>query len=66
MTSLAGLFGIAVALNGTLFRPVPAIMRLALVVGGLAMMFPDPASDVVGLVLVLGVVLLQYSKSKRA
>ncbi len=66
VTSLAGLFGIAVALNGTLFRPVPAIMRLALVVGGLAMMFPDPASDVVGLVLVLGVVLLQYSKSKRA
>lgn len=66
VSSLIGLFGVAAALNGTLFRRINPLFRLLLVAGGLSMMIPGFVSDIAGLVLVIGVVILQKMGAKNA
>ena len=56
----------AAALNGTLFRRINPLFRLLLVAGGLSMMIPGFVSDIAGLVLVIGVVILQKMGAKNA
>ena len=65
ITALLGLFGIAAALNGYLYRKIPVILRVALVAGGLGMMIPGLASDLIGLAIVAAVVVFQYFSSKK-
>ena len=57
VTSVLGMFGVAAALNGHLFRPVVWPLRLLLCAGGLLMMVPGAATDLVG-VAVLGAIFL--------
>ena len=65
ISSLVGLFGVAAALNGFLYRPINPLFRLALVAGGLSMMIPGTLTDVIGLAVVVAVVLLQRAAAKR-
>ena len=65
ITALLGIFGIAAALNGFLYRSVNPLLRIALVAGGLLMLVPGTLSDVAGLVLVGAVVLYQRFTAKR-
>ena len=65
ISSLVGLFGVAAALNGFLYRPINPLFRLALVAGGLGMMIPGTLTDVIGLAVVVAVVLLQRAAAKR-
>ena len=66
ITSLAGLFGVAAALNGTLFRKMHPVLRLALAAGGLCMMSPGTLTDFVGLAVVAGVCGFEYFSAKKA
>ena len=65
VTALLGLFGIAAALNGHLYRKIPMVLRLALVAGGLGMMIPGLISDLIGLAVVAAVVVFQYISGKK-
>ncbi len=65
VTALLGLFGIAAALNGHLFRKIPMVLRFALVAGGLGMMIPGLTSDLIGLAVVAAVVVFQYISGKK-
>ncbi len=65
ISALLGIFGIAAALNGHLYRRIHPLLRLVLVVGGLGMMIPGTLSDLVGLALVLIVIAIQYFTNKR-
>ena len=65
VTSLIGLFGIASALNGFLYRPINPLFRVLLIAGGLGMMIPGNVSDLVGFVIVGGVVVLQRMGAKN-
>ncbi|MCI8809521.1 MAG: TRAP transporter permease [Oscillibacter sp.] len=65
ISALLGIFGVAAALNGFLYRPIPLLLRVALAAGGLAMMVPGSLTDVVGLAVVLGVVIYQRVISRR-
>ena len=65
VTALLGLFGIAAALNGHLYRKIPMVLRLALVAGGLGMMIPGLTSDLIGLAVVAAVVVFQYISGKK-
>ena len=65
LSSLLGLFGVATALNGFLYRPVNPLLRLLLAAGGLGMMVPGLASDIIGLAIVVGTILFQRSGAKR-
>ena len=65
ISALLGIFGVAAALNGFLFRPIPKWMRLALVVAGLAMMVPGSATDVVGLAALAAMVFYQKAMARK-
>ena len=66
VTAVMGLFGVAAALNGYLYRHIHWTLRLVLVAGGLCMMIPGTLTDVVGLVLVGAIVAYQYLSNKRS
>ena len=59
ITSLLGMFGVAAALNGFLFRPISWPLRLLICAGGLLMIIPGTLTDVAGVVLVAAVVACQ-------
>ena len=65
LSALLGLFGVAAALNGHLFRKVPVVLRLALMAGGLCMMVPETLTDIVGFAAVAAVVIYQYVSNKK-
>ena len=65
VTALLGLFCIAAALNGHLFKKINPVLRIALVVGGLCAMIPGIASDVVGIVIAVAVMTFQYLTAKK-
>ena len=65
ISALLGIFGVAAALNGFLYRAISPLMRLILVVGGLGMLIPGTVTDVTGFVLVVGVMLYQRATAKR-
>ncbi len=66
VSALVGLFGIAAALNGHLYRPINPLLRILLAVGGLGMMIPGTLSDVAGLLLVVLIVLYQRYSALKA
>ncbi len=65
ISSLIGLFGVASALNGFLYCKINPLFRILLVAGGLGMMIPGTLTDVIGLAVVAGVVILQRASAKR-
>ena len=66
VSALVGLFGIAAALNGHLYRPINPLLRILLAAGGLGMMIPGTLSDVAGLLLVVLIVLYQRYSALKA
>ena len=65
ISSLVGLFGVAAALNGHLYRNINPLFRVILAAGGLCMMVPGTLSDVIGLAVVVGIVLYQRAMAKK-
>lgn len=66
VTSLLGIYGVAAALNGYLFRPINPLFRVAMAIGGLCMMIPGTLTDVIGLVVVGGIYVYQKMSAKNA
>ena len=66
ITALLGLFGVATALNGFLYRPVNPLFRVLIAAGGLCMMIPGNLTDIIGLVVVVGIVVIQRMGSGKA
>ena len=66
ISSFLGIFGVATALNGFLYRPINPLFRVILAVGGVGMMVPGTITDIVGLILVGGVYFLQRAGAKKA
>ena len=65
VTSLLGLYGVAVALNGHLYTKINMLFRFVIAGGGLCMMIPGAATDVIGLVAVAVVIMFQRMTAKR-
>ena len=65
VTSLVGIFGVAAALNGFLFRRMKPLPRIVIAAGGLLMMDPAPLTDLVGVVLLAAVALWQYIGARK-
>ena len=66
LTSLIGIFGVAAALNGYLFRHMNIPVRILFAVGGLLMLDPKVATDLIGIVIFGAAFLWQYFSSRRA
>ena len=65
ISALLGIFGVAAALNGYVFRKLPVLFRILLALGGLGMMIPGTVTDVIGLVLMVGICIFEYAAAKR-
>jgi TRAP transporter 4TM/12TM fusion protein len=65
LTSVAGLFGIASALNGYLYRSINPLFRVLLIAGGLCMMIPGNVTDLIGVVVVVAIILIQRAAAKK-
>ena len=66
ITSFVGMFGVAGALNGFLFRQMNPLVRVLFAGGGLLLMVPGTLTDVVGLVIFALAFAWQYLGSKRS
>ncbi len=66
ITSLLGIFGVAAAMNGYLYRKLNWAARIAICVAGLMMMDPGFVTDVIGIALMAVIVLIQYLGAKKA
>lgn len=66
LTALLGIFGVALCTEGYLFRRIPVLMRIAAAIGGLTLLYPGAVTDLIGLVLVSGVILyLRFSSLRK-
>ena len=65
ITSFVGMFGVAGALNGFLFRPMNPLVRILFAAGGLLMMYPGTLTDVIGRVVFALAFAWQYLGFKR-
>ena len=65
VSAFIGIFGVAACLNGYMFKEINVVLRIALLAGGLTLIIPGLVTDIIGLVLVLGVVAYQYISAKR-
>ncbi len=65
LSSVLGIFGVAAALNGYFKRPIPVVLRIVLLAGGLAMLIPGWQTDLIGLVVMAAVIAFQYMKNKK-
>ena len=66
ITSLIGIFGVAAALNGYLFRQMNVLVRILFAAGGLLMMDPSTTTDVIGVAIFAIAFIWQYVSAKRA
>ena len=65
ITALLGIFGVAAALNGFLFKPMNPLFRLLMAAGGLGMLIPGTVTDLVGLALVGGIYVYLRMAAKK-
>ena len=65
VTSLIGMFGVAAALNGFVFRPMNILVRVLFAAGGLLMMIPTTITDIIGIVIFAAAFAWQYIAAKR-
>ena len=65
VTSLIGIFGVAAALNGYLFRPIAWPLRIIIAAAGLLMMDPNTVTDLIGIVLCAIVFCFQYFAGRK-
>ncbi len=65
VTALLGIFGVSAGLSGFLYRKMNPVIRLLSAVGGLTLLIPGIATDVIGLVILAAVVVLQKSLAKK-
>ena len=66
ITSIIGIFGVAAALNGFLFRHINPLIRILMAAGGLLMMDPSVSTDVIGIVLLAIGIGWQYMRARKA
>ncbi len=65
ITSLVGIFGVAAAMNGFLFKKLEWPFRVLICAGGLLMMDPTAITDIIGIVLFAAVFAWQYFGAKK-
>ena len=59
ITSLIGIFGVAAGLSGFVYKAMNPVMRAIIVIGGITLLIPGTMTDIIGLVMVIGVILVQ-------
>ena len=66
ISSVIGMFGVAVGLEGHMFTKVAWPLRIVSIAGGLALIYPGIVTDLIGIVVVGLVFVYQYLRAKKA
>lgn len=66
LTALLGIFGVSAGLSGYVYRNMNMVIRVISVIGGLTLLIPGVVTDVIGLVLIVGVIFWQRSGAMKA
>lgn len=66
ITAFIGMFGVASAVEGYLFANMNPVIRVIALVGGLMLIVPGVATDVIGIALIVLVMAFQKARSKKA
>ncbi|MDD6264996.1 MAG: TRAP transporter permease [Clostridia bacterium] len=66
ISAMLGLFSLAAALNGFLFKKIPVLLRVILIAGGLCMMIPGWITDIAGLAVLSAVIGFQFLSNKKS
>jgi TRAP-type uncharacterized transport system fused permease subunit len=66
VTSILGMFGVAAGLEGYLQGNMFWPLRLVAIAGGLLLIIPGFLTDIIGIVVIAGIVLLQVFRKRRA
>ena len=66
VTSLVGIFGVSTGVAGFMFAKMNPIQRILSICGGLALMYPGSASDIIGVAIVGAVIVWQLALNKKA
>ncbi len=65
ITSTIGMYAIAAGLEGYMLSPINSLIRIILVVAGLALIYPGNATDIAGTVIVVAVFVIEMLKKKQ-
>lgn len=65
ITSLIGMFGIGISMEGFIFGKVDMLLRIAFLVGGLALIYPGLYSDLIGIAVIGIGILFQWLKYRK-
>ncbi|MDO4323040.1 MAG: TRAP transporter permease [Lachnospiraceae bacterium] len=66
VTALLGIFGVSAGLSGFLYKSMSPVIRLISIAGGLTLLIPGTLTDIIGLVLIIGVIFFQRTTAKKA
>ena len=65
ITSMVGIFGVTSALEGYCYAHMNPVIRIMAAVGGLLLIIPGAVTDITGLALVIGMVVIQKAISRK-
>ncbi|MCF0123688.1 MAG: TRAP transporter permease [Ruminiclostridium sp.] len=65
VTALLGVFGVAAGLRGYIFSNLRVWQRLVVIAGGLVLVYPGTLTDIIGIVLVIGICALSKMGGKK-
>ena len=65
ITSLIGMFGLGMALEGYYRGSIPWYLRILSAAGGLCLVYPGTVTDVIGIVVVGAIVVMQILRAKK-
>ena len=65
ITSLVGMFGIGMALEGYYRGNIPWYLRILSAAGGLCLVYPGTVTDVIGIIVVGAIIVMQVLKEKK-
>ncbi len=65
VTSLIGMYGVAIGLQGYTIGKINVPLRIVAIVGGLLLIIPGLVTDTIGLSLIAAVILFQYFKNRK-
>lgn len=65
ITSVIGMFGVAVAMQGYIFTKVNPLIRIVFLFGGLMLIDPGAMTDIIGVVVIAGGLFYQKIKAKK-
>ena len=65
ITSMVGMFGVSMGLEGFFKGKIAWPLRILVIAGGLLLIYPGLVTDIIGVVVVGGIIVYQWLTSKR-